>query len=334
MSASIRAVRLSKWYGKVAALQEFSVDLTPGVWGLLGPNGSGKTTFMRLAAGQLRPALGRIEVCGMAPFANPAALRRIGLCPESDALYEELTGLEFVTAMAALSGYGKAEALAAAKRAIACFEMSHAMDRRCGTYSRGMRQRIKLAQTVVHDPDIILLDEPLTGTDPTTRATILDELRRRADAGAVVLFSTHVLPEIEALTQNVLLIARGQLVAHGNASEIRGLLDDHPHRIVVRCTEPRRLGAALAFADGVDAVRVEADAVEIATHLPDTAYETIVGAALDMNLHVKAIESPDASLESLFHSLVERSSRGAGSGADAGVGTAYTPQLAQPGGGS
>ncbi len=208
---SIRAVRLSKWYGRIAALQDVSLHLGPGVWGLLGPNGSGKTTFLQLAAGQLRPALGEILVCGERPFGNPKALRRIGLCPEADALYDELTGLEFVSLMAELSGFPKKEAIERAASSLDAFGLADAKDRRIGGYSRGMRQRAKLAQCVVHDPDVILLDEPLTGTDPASRHRILEEVKRRAEAGAVVLFSTHVLPEIEALTDRVLLIARGQL---------------------------------------------------------------------------------------------------------------------------
>lgn len=324
MSApSIKAIRVSKWYGNVTALQDINVHLTPGVWGLLGPNGSGKTTFMRLVAGLATPSVGQLKVCDEAPFANPRVLARVGLCPEADALYDDLSALEFVSAMAELSGLGRAAARDRAVKALTDFGLEKAMERKMGGYSRGMRQRAKLAQAVVHDPDVLLLDEPLTGTDPTSRHVILEQVKRRADEGAVVLFSTHVLPEVETLTEQVLLIARGQLVAQGNVHEIRDLLSEHPHHIRVECAKPRELGARLLTTPGVQAVTFPAsNEVEFLSHDPDGTYAAVARAAVEGDFEVRAVTSPDATLEALFHYLVERSGRMAGTGADAAQGAA------------
>jgi ABC-2 type transport system ATP-binding protein len=309
MTPAIRAVRASKWYGSVAALSDVSFDVGPGVWGLLGPNGSGKSTLMRLTTGQLRPSLGELRVNGQAPFANPVVLSHIGLCPESDALYPHLTALEHVSLLGRMSGLAPAEAVRKARELLVQLGLGEALEVRVSAFSRGMRQRVKIAQSLVHDPDILVLDEPLTGTDPLSRSAILAEVRRRAERGALVLFSSHVLPEIEALTERVIVLVRGRLVALGGVRDIRDALDQMPHTIRIECDDPRRLGALLCAQPEVLNVRFAEAALELDTRLPEPSYDAVGRLCLAHGVRVRAITSPDDKLEVLLTRLCERAER-------------------------
>lgn len=304
---AIRAVSLSKWYGEVTALSDVSFEIGSGAWGLVGPNGSGKTTLMRAITGQLMPSLGELRVSGEAPFGNPRVLSRMGVCPEADALYETLTGLEHVSSLVRLSGFSAADAERKAVDILSRLGLSDAQHRRVSEYSRGMRQRVKIAQALAHDPEILILDEPLTGTDPISRSAILDEVKRRADHGALVLFSSHVLPEIEALTDRVIVLARGRLAALGSVSEIRDALDEIPQIIRVDCSEPRRLGELLATRAEIVALRFpEPGAIEVETSAPDATYDAVAKLLATLPGELTAITSPDANVEALLSHLTAR----------------------------
>lgn len=306
-NTSIRAVGLSKWYGEVTALADVSFEVGQGAWGLVGPNGSGKTTLMRAITGQLKPSLGELRVAGEAPFDNPNVLSRIGLCPEADALYETLTGLEHVQHLTQLSIPSPDEAKRRSIDMLTRLGLGDALHKRVGDYSRGMRQRVKIALALAHDPDILILDEPLTGTDPISRSAILDEVRSRADRGALVLFSSHVLPEIEALTDRVIVLARGRVAALGSVSEIRDALDEVPQRIRIDHSEPRRLAEQLAARGEITSLSFpEPGVLEVETSAADATYEAVSKLLCSVAGELTALSSPDANVETLLVHLTAR----------------------------
>ena len=235
----LTAEHLSKWYGQVIGLNDVTVSVPPGITGLLGPNGAGKSTFMKLITGQLRPSKGAVTVLGEPIWGNPKLYFRIGFCPEQDAFYDRMTGLEWVTALVRLNGLDEAAAKAAAERALDAVDLMDAANKRIGAYSKGMRQRVKLAQALVHDPELLILDEPLSGMDPIGRRKTMRMIRDWAKQGKSILVSSHILHEIESMTSNILLINNGRILAEGNVHQIRDLIDDaSAHRL-----HPRRRSA-------------------------------------------------------------------------------------------
>jgi ABC-2 type transport system ATP-binding protein len=309
MSAApaIRVDRMSKWYGQVLGVSEVSLEVRGGIVGLLGPNGAGKSTLMKTLAGLLRPSRGSVEILGAPPFTSAEVRRRLGYCPEHEGTYEELTGREFVTALAELSGMARAEAARRAESALAEMGLSEAQDRPLRGYSKGMRQRAKLAQAFVHDPDLLLLDEPLTGCDPVARAGIIATVQKLAAAGKTVLVSSHVLYEVEALTQEIVLMHRGQVLAEGNVYRIRELIDDHPHRVRVECDRPRDLAGRLVSEDHVVRVQFEEGALEVETRTPDRMYDALPAAALELGVKIRSLTSPDNNLQAVFEYLTAKS---------------------------
>lgn len=297
---------VSKWYGNVIGVNNLSFLLPPGVTGLLGPNGAGKSTVLQLATGQLRPSQGEVKVLGQHAWGNTALNREIGLCPEQDAFYEWMTGRAFVRFCARLGGFSRREANARGDHAIEQVGMTPNRDRAIRGYSKGMRQRTKIAQALVHDPAIIFLDEPLTGTDPLARRDLMDIILRLASEGRSLLLSSHVLHEVQSVTPNIILLNRGRLVAEGDVRQIRDLIDDHPHRIILGSTQARALAAKLVRFDdvvGVDFPK-EGDSVLVETRSPDAFYGRLAGLALDVDTPIDRVASDDDNLEAVFKYLV------------------------------
>ena len=303
----IATEHLSKWYGQVSGLNDVTVTVPAGITGLLGPNGAGKSTFMKLVTGQLRPSKGQVRVLGEPIWGNPALYFRIGFCPEQDAFYERMTGLDWVTSLVRLNGLPTDEATAAARRALEAVDLMDAANKKIGAYSKGMRQRVKLAQAIVHDPELLILDEPLTGMDPLMRRRTIRLIKDWARAGKSVLVSSHVLHEIEAMTSNILLINNGRILAEGNVHQIRDLIDTHPHSVFIRAGEPRVLARSLLEEDGVISMRLEAGAVVVETARPDAFYARLTDLAASGEAGViDEVTSPDDNLQAVFKYLVKQ----------------------------
>jgi ABC-2 type transport system ATP-binding protein len=300
------ADHLSKWYGQVIGLNDVSVTVPPGITGLLGPNGAGKSTFMKLVTGQLKPSKGSITVLGEPIWQNPALYRRIGFCPEQDAFYDRMTGLEWVTALVRLNGVTDAEARAHAARALEMVELTDAADKKIGAYSKGMRQRIKMAQALAHDPELLILDEPLGGMDPIARRKTIRTIKDWGRAGRSVIVSSHILHEIESMTANILLINQGRILAEGNVHQIRDLIDEHPHTVHIRADHTRALAREFLGYDDVLSLKFEEGAVVVQTGRPDAFYTRLTDlAASGEHGAIHEVTSPDDNLQAVFQYLVK-----------------------------
>lgn len=306
MTAPIAFERVSRWYGPVIALNDVTVSLEPGVTGLLGPNGAGKSTFLGLAAGQLVPSQGEVRLLGQQAWGSPGVFHRVGLCAEADAFWEGLTGLQFVAVLLRLTGFDDAECRRRAETALEAVDLLGAKDRRIGGYSRGMRQRVKLAQALAHDPEVLLLDEPVSGMDPVNRRRVVDLVKRLGREGKTVVVSSHILHEVEAMTRRVLLIHHGRVLAEGDVREIRELMDEHPHTVAIRARDPRKLARTVVGAPSVLSLSFddEGEWVTVQTARPDEFYAALSDAAIDAG--VSEMYSPDEDLESVFRYLVSR----------------------------
>ena len=306
MAPIIAADHLSKWYGQVIGLNDVSMTVPPGVTGLLGPNGAGKSTFMKLITGQLKPSKGSIAVLGEPIWGNPALFFKIGFCPAQDAFYERMTGLEWVTALVRLSGVNETAGAAMARRALETVDLVDAADKKIGAYSKGMRQRIKMAQALAHDPELLILDEPLAGMDPIARRKTIRMIKDLGRAGRSVLVSSHILHEIESMTANILLINQGRIVAEGNVHQIRDLIDEHPHTVYIKADQTRALAREFLAQDDVLSLKFEDQAVVVQTARPDAFYARLTELAASGELGgIHEVTSPDDNLQAVFQYLVK-----------------------------
>jgi ABC-2 type transport system ATP-binding protein len=302
----IAADHVSKWYGQVIGLNDVTLQVSPGITGLLGPNGAGKSTFMKLITGQLKPSKGTIRVLGEPIWQNPALYDRIGFCPEQDAFYERMTGLEWVAALVRLNGMAEEAAIAKARAAIEMVDLSEAADKKIGAYSKGMRQRIKMAQALAHDPELLILDEPLGGMDPLARRKTIRLIKEWGRAGRSVIVSSHILHEIESMTATILLINQGRILAEGNVHQIRDLIDEHPHTVHVKADETRALARALLAEDHVLSLKFESGALVVQTGRPDAFYARLTALAASGELGtIHEVTSPDDNLQAVFKYLVK-----------------------------
>ena len=300
---SIEAQGVSKWYGSVVAVNDVSFGVEPGVTGILGPNGAGKTTLLGMMCGLIRPSQGSMRVLGEEAAGNTRLYRRIGVMPEHDALYSFMTGREFTRTAARLQGIRDESAV---DMAIAAVNLADAQDRRTGTYSRGMRQRSRLAATLVHEPEVLLLDEPLNGTDPRQRVEFGDLIARLKAEGKTILISSHILEEVETLADRILLVVSGKLAASGGYRAIRESLDERPFKVRIAASKQREMASALIALDSVISVSLDGDGIEALTSNLADLQRMTPKVAQSVGSRLYRVEPLDDSLESVFTYVVSR----------------------------
>jgi len=303
MSRTIDLQNVSRWYGNVVAVNDITMTIGPGVTGLLGPNGAGKSTVLHLIAGFLPPSRGTLTVGGKPSWRNPDVYKTVGLVPERDSVYSFLTGAEFIAATARLHKLADPEA--ATERAIGIVDMAAAQDRKISTYSKGMRQRIKVAAALVHDPEVLLLDEPFNGMDPRQRLHMMDLLTRLGGEGRTILLSSHILEEVERLAGTIQVIVSGRLAASGDFRAIRRLMTSRPHVFLVRTSDDRLLGSALIGSSAVTGVELTGRGLQVRASDYGAFSREIAGVARDRGIRLRELLPEDESLESVFAYLIE-----------------------------
>ncbi|MEW5748647.1 MAG: ABC transporter ATP-binding protein [Candidatus Thermoplasmatota archaeon] len=305
----MEAYGLSKWYGEVIGLNNFTLEVRKGITGIVGPNGAGKSTLFKLALGLITPSTGKIRVLGQTPWKNPGLHRSIGFCPDYESLPDEATGREYLSLLGGLHAINGDRLSARISEVARLVEMEKAMDRRIGGYSKGMKQRMKIAGALLHDPDLLILDEPLSGTDPLVRRELIDLVGRlHRESGHDVIVSSHVLFEIERMTHNVVLIYKGRAVATGDISEIRDLIDKHPHNIVIEGDGVDALAKALLDEGFTVSVAYNQDrrGITVQVSRPDDFFTRLPALVEGTGCSVTKMYSLDDNLEAIFRYLVGR----------------------------
>ncbi|HEX9855280.1 MAG TPA: ABC transporter ATP-binding protein [Acidimicrobiia bacterium] len=302
--ATVEVLGVSKWFGQKVAVSDVSCSFGPGVTGLLGPNGAGKTTLLRMLTGLILPSEGTVQVLGVEPRNRVEVYEKIGLVPEEDAVYGFLTAREFVTYAAKLSGV--TDVAGEADRVLRAVEMTDAADRAISEYSKGMRQRTKVAAALIHNPQILVLDEPLNGTDPVQRAHLIRLFRELGSAGHTVIVSSHVLEEVQRMTDRVIAMVDGKLAAAGDVAAIRRAMTDIPYRVLIESDDSRGLATSLVGAEYVQGVRLSGDSIHIETRDLASLGTDIARVARDLDARITTFRPEDESLESVFRYLVRR----------------------------
>ncbi|MCZ2108638.1 MAG: ABC transporter ATP-binding protein [Dehalococcoidia bacterium] len=302
--AGIEVTNVSRWYGNVVAVNDVSFTLGPGITGLLGPNGAGKSTLLHMLSGFLQPSSGSVRVLGQETWRNSGLYTLVGLVPEREAIYGFLSGYEFVRLSAQLHKLPDPDG--AARKAIRMVDMEAVQERHTGGYSKGMKQRIKVAAAIVHEPEVLLLDEPFNGADPRQRLQMMEMLRAMAAAGRVIVFSSHILEEVERLAENVLVIVSGRLAASGDFRAIRKLMTDRPHTFTIRSSDDRRLASALVAHEAVFGVQLNDSRLTVSAADFAAFTKVVAGVARRADVTLMELMPTDESLESVFSYLVKR----------------------------
>jgi ABC-2 type transport system ATP-binding protein len=298
---------LSKWYGQVIGVNNVSCTLGPGVTGFLGPNGAGKTTLLKLMTGQIKSSQGKIKIEGEEVWNNPGLFKKVGYCPEQDAFWDFFSGRDFIFLLTRMYGYSRVETSDLTQKALQMVDMEKYQDKPIGSYSKGMRQRIKLAQAIAHDPNVLFLDEPLNGMDPVARRIIIDLIKRFGKENKTVIVSSHVLHEIEEMTDAILLINHGRLLAHGNIFEIRQLIDTHPLQVTIGCNNVNVLTSKLLEFEDVLSIHLnrKRNQLTVETNRPVEFHRRLPQVILENGIDISSIWSPDENLQAIFDYLVK-----------------------------
>jgi ABC-2 type transport system ATP-binding protein len=306
MSAVIQAIELSRWYGIVMGLNNVSFEIEPGLTGLVGPNGAGKSTLLQIITGQLQPSSGQLTVFGLKPWNNPALLRRLGFCPEGEAVPRELRPMDWLRSLALLAGIPGGEAASRAEAVLDRVKLPREhWNKRMSQYSKGMKQRVKLGQGLLHEPELLVLDEPMNGLDPMGRQEIAQTLKELAAQGVSVIISSHILAELEALCKNILVLNWGRILASGSQKEIRADIKDWSEELEIECDDPERLARHLFDAGVLLGFDMDATASVLRIRVKDAAifYEQWTSLLLQSGTIVHGIRSRSRSLQNIYEKV-------------------------------